>query len=118
MKQRDRTSILAALGMIVLILDAKTALSGAREGIDLCMRTVIPALFPFFICILLSFLSLQQIQLSRSLQIGSLPKYFLSLNTCFPGLHIFRIQDAHITEMLPYLTLTCIISELYRVTPI
>lgn len=49
MKQRDRTSILAALGMIVLILDAKTALSGAREGIDLCMRTVIPALFPFFI---------------------------------------------------------------------
>lgn len=38
-----------ALGMIFLILDAKIALRGASEGIALCMQTVIPALFPFFI---------------------------------------------------------------------
>ena len=35
--------------MAVLILDAKTALVGAREGIELCIRTVIPSLFPFFL---------------------------------------------------------------------
>lgn len=35
--------------MLVLILDAKTALAGAKEGIQLCLYTVIPSLFPFFI---------------------------------------------------------------------
>lgn len=38
----------SALGMLLLILDAKTALVGASEGIELCIRTVIPSLFPFF----------------------------------------------------------------------
>lgn len=38
----------SALGMLLLILDAKTALVGASEGIELCLRTVIPSLFPFF----------------------------------------------------------------------
>lgn len=33
--------------MAILILDAKTALSGAGEGVMLCIRTVIPSLFPF-----------------------------------------------------------------------
>lgn len=39
----------ASLGMLILILDGKTALSGAREGIDLCLKTVVPSLFPFFL---------------------------------------------------------------------
>ena len=38
-----------ALGMLVLILDGKTALTGAAEGIALCMQTLIPSLFPFFV---------------------------------------------------------------------
>ena len=38
----------AAAGMLILILDGKTALTGAAEGIELCIYTVIPALFPFF----------------------------------------------------------------------
>lgn len=37
----------ACIGMLLLILDGKTALLGAREGVVLCIRTVIPALFPF-----------------------------------------------------------------------
>ena len=41
-------AIASALGMLVLILDAKTALSGAAAGVELCIRTVIPSLFPFF----------------------------------------------------------------------
>ncbi len=39
----------AGLMMLIIILDGKTALYGASVGIELCMRTVIPALFPFFI---------------------------------------------------------------------
>lgn len=43
------TGILSFLGLLVLILDAKTALSGAQSGISLCLNSVIPSLFPFFI---------------------------------------------------------------------
>lgn len=53
MDMRSKKSIMmgsfAALSMLILILDAPTALAGAREGIDLCIRTVVPSLFPFFI---------------------------------------------------------------------
>lgn len=35
--------------MLVLILDGKTGLEGAGEGIRLCLFSVIPALFPFLI---------------------------------------------------------------------
>lgn len=38
-----------ALGMLVLILDGKTALSGAARGVELCIGTLIPSLFPFFV---------------------------------------------------------------------
>ena len=39
----------ASLAMLVLILDNKTALSGARQGLLLCAQTVVPSLFPFFV---------------------------------------------------------------------
>lgn len=42
-------AIFSALGIALLILDAKTALQGAQEGVALCLRTVVPSLFPFFI---------------------------------------------------------------------
>lgn len=49
---KDKKAIGIALfsitAMLVLILDTKTALLGAAEGIELCIRTVIPSLFPFF----------------------------------------------------------------------
>lgn len=48
MDKRNRTSIIAAFCMLLIILDTKTALSGAQEGINLCIMTVIPALLPFF----------------------------------------------------------------------
>lgn len=37
------------LGMLVLILDGKTAMTGAAEGLALCIGTLIPSLFPFFV---------------------------------------------------------------------
>ena len=51
MKQRKQyiIGIIAALGMLVMVLDTKTALLGATEGIDLCLNTVIPSLFPFIV---------------------------------------------------------------------
>lgn len=43
------TGLIGATGLIVLILDAKTAISGGMNGISLCLNTVIPSLFPFFL---------------------------------------------------------------------
>ena len=43
------TGSVAAFGLIILILDSKTALYGAGEGIRLCIQAVIPSLFPFFV---------------------------------------------------------------------
>lgn len=48
-RERTITALCGCLGMLVLILDAKTALIGAREGIELCLWTIVPALFPFFV---------------------------------------------------------------------
>lgn len=49
MRSRDFwTGLGAAAGMLVLILDSQTALAGMRDGIELCLRTLIPSLFPFF----------------------------------------------------------------------
>lgn len=39
----------ALVGMLILILDSATAVAGAKSGLDLCLRTVIPSLFPFFL---------------------------------------------------------------------
>jgi hypothetical protein len=49
MKRRILTGIAALAGMILLIFDPATALAGARNGIDLCLATVLPSLFPFLI---------------------------------------------------------------------
>lgn len=40
-------ALVPGLAMAVLILDAKTALAGAQSGLELCIRVVIPSLFPF-----------------------------------------------------------------------
>ena len=41
--------ICVSIGIFALVLDSQRALNGAVEGIDICIRTVIPSLFPFFI---------------------------------------------------------------------
>lgn len=70
MKRNLWQSIPAALGLLVLIFDGALALEGARNGIDLCIRTVIPALFPFLVL---------SIVLTRSLsETRSPPVEFLS----------------------------------------
>lgn len=50
MSAKKRTyGFMVGVGMIILILDSRTAISGATDGITLCCNAVIPALFPFFI---------------------------------------------------------------------
>lgn len=49
MMKRTWPGIGAFIGMLLLILDSKTALSGARTGVELCLKTVIPSLFPFLV---------------------------------------------------------------------
>ncbi|MBQ2893316.1 MAG: hypothetical protein IJE24_04195 [Oscillospiraceae bacterium] len=49
MMRKLRTGIPAAVGLLILILDTKTALVGASRGLELCLRTVIPSLLPFFV---------------------------------------------------------------------
>lgn len=45
---RTAALIIAGLSMVLLIFDAKTALHSAMQGLDMCVRAVIPSLFPFF----------------------------------------------------------------------
>ncbi len=51
MKSKSSLGLLlfTSLGMLALIFDAGTAVSGATEGIELCLRSVIPSLFPFVV---------------------------------------------------------------------
>lgn len=72
MKRRIGTAVLAALGMLILILDAKSALSGAAEGITLCIQVVIPSLLPFFVLSMLLTSSLSGTSLSLLRPIGRL----------------------------------------------
>jgi hypothetical protein len=39
----------SAAGMMLLILDSRTSAAAAAEALEICIRTVIPGLFPFFL---------------------------------------------------------------------
>lgn len=62
----------ASIGMLILILDGKTALEGARMGIELCLKTVIPSLFPFFVLSILLTSSFAGISLTILRPLGRL----------------------------------------------
>ena len=57
-------AITAALGMFILIMDTKTAVAGAQEGIKQCIRVIIPSIFPFFLVSGMFCQSMQQMYLS------------------------------------------------------
>lgn len=48
-KKRLTRAVAAGLGLLVIILDSRTAVTGATEGISLCLRAAIPSLFLFFV---------------------------------------------------------------------
>lgn len=49
MGKRILPGVFGGLGILLLILDSKTALSGAKDGIELCLTSVIPSIFPFLV---------------------------------------------------------------------
>ncbi len=49
MQKRVIYAIFAGLGIMLLILDSRTALAGAQAGIELCIYSVIPSIFPFIV---------------------------------------------------------------------
>lgn len=49
MLHRRAISVLLLFSVIVLIVFPEIALSGASEGVELCLKTLIPALFPFMV---------------------------------------------------------------------
>lgn len=48
-KQSHTQRTIAAIAFLVLIFDSRLALEGAQSGVELCIKTVIPSLFPFFV---------------------------------------------------------------------
>lgn len=48
-KRKFFRGAIAGAAFLVLILDSPLALEGARAGMELCIRTVVPSLFPFFV---------------------------------------------------------------------
>ncbi len=48
-KTEVHKTVVAIIGILMLILDSKTALRGASEGLSLCIETVIPSLFPMLL---------------------------------------------------------------------
>lgn len=49
MKSNKNIKILlaSAIGLAVLLLDSQTAIDGTRTGLEICLNTVLPSLFPF-----------------------------------------------------------------------
>ncbi len=74
MKHKGRllTAVLAGFGMAVLILDTKTALAAGAEGVKLCIWTLIPSLFPFFLISILLTSALAGFRLPFLAPLGSL----------------------------------------------
>lgn len=54
--------------MFFLIIDTRTALAGAGDGLQLCLRTVIPSLFPFLVLSNILVSALQGSRLSHGLR--------------------------------------------------
>lgn len=49
MGKRIINGFFAAVGILLLILDSRTALLGAQSAVELCISSVIPSLFPFLV---------------------------------------------------------------------
>lgn len=65
MKIRKLTMLLGAAAMGILILDSRGAIRFASEGLELCIRTVIPSLFPFCVVGMVLTRQLQSVKLLR-----------------------------------------------------
>ena len=55
MKKQLWTGLAAFIGCVIFLLDSSAVIEGARLGVELCVKTVIPSIFPFlFLSMLLT----------------------------------------------------------------
>lgn len=47
MKKQNIPAIIAGTGFLILVLDTKTAITGAAEGVEICLKMLVPSLLPF-----------------------------------------------------------------------
>ena len=83
-KRKHGVFIMAAIGTAVLIFDGKTAIAGIREGLAVCIQTLIPALFPFLFLSGLLTDSLRSIQWTPVAKLGRMCKIPDSLSSVLP----------------------------------
>lgn len=118
MKRHFCKTLLAGIGVLILILDASTALKGARDGVDLCVRVIVPSLFPFFVLVALLNNGLQHLNFSsfsvieRLLKIprgsggiwlcGILGGYPTGAQTVYASWKSGAIQKVHADRMLSF----------------
>lgn len=73
MRKGNLTPLLVGMaGMLVMIFDAKTAITGIKDGLELCISTLIPSLFPFFVLSTLVTSSLTDVSIDPLRWIGRL----------------------------------------------
>lgn len=101
----NSTMILAVCCAIVLILDSKNAFFGASKGIELCVKSVIPSLFPFFFisAILIDILQNKTI-FKRNRKFLNIPQEYISflLLGCISGYPVGakNVQQAYREKQL------------------
>ncbi len=69
-RTRNLTGLSAGIGLLLLIFDSRLAMEAAKSGLELCIKTVIPALFPFIVLSMVLIHSMDGTG-SRLLNIGS-----------------------------------------------
>lgn len=104
MKGSKALSAVAALFLMVMILDSQVAISGAKEGLSLCLSTVIPSLFPFFVMSILLTAGLSGWTAERSayLLMGFLGGYPVGAQAVSEGCAGGRLSRQDGEKMLAY----------------
>lgn len=74
MNRRNLTAAVSAFSILAIILDPGTAISGASEAVELCIKTVIPSLFPLMVLSMLLCSSLTGAQTKPLIWLGKLCK--------------------------------------------
>ncbi len=74
MRKEKWPAIFAGLGLLLLILDTKTALIGGAAGLEICLQTLVPSLFPFLFLSILLTVSLSGRELRLLAPLGRLLK--------------------------------------------
>ena len=84
-KRRKITLLIPAFALFLLIIDTKTSIIGAKEGMELCFGSVIPSLFPFILITQVLLLCIESIQEKPSTSLkGNLYTFLIGLLGGYP----------------------------------